>query len=99
MSETMKLSKISGQLNQIHLNIKIDEKTYDIGKAHCWLGLIQKGQRPTKWLKANSKGTKINFDYIKSSEEIEQCFDELEIYLRHINRKHGTDITLNRNGQ
>lgn len=97
--EEMKISAIRGQVIQKHLNLKLDEKTYDIGKAHCWLGMIQRGQRPTKWLKANSKGTKINFDYIKTNEEIEQALDELDIFLKHVNRKHGTDITLNRTGE
>lgn len=95
--DDMKIRVVGGQIIQSALNTKIDEKTFDIGKAHCWLDMIQRGQRPRKWLKANLKGTKINFDYIKTDEEVDESFDELEAYLKQVNRKYGTDIELKRN--
>lgn len=87
---------VGGSMKHGALTSNLEERIYDIGKAHVWLGMIREYQRPTKWLKPNKKGTNINFSFINSQEDIDKAFDELEIYIREINRKHGTDITLER---
>ena len=38
----------------------------------------------------------MNFDYIRTQNEVDLAFDEFEIYIREVNRKHGTDLALHR---
>lgn len=87
---------IGGQIMITALNTKLQDKVFDIGKAHTWLGMIEQHERPTKWGKSSKKGTKIYYDAIFTKEDMERAFDELEIYIHSVNRKHGTDISLQR---
>lgn len=94
--DTPQISVIGGRIQYKHLTSTLDERTFDIGKAHIWMNMITNYQRPTKWLKPTKKGSAINFDYIKTQDEVETAFDELEMYIREVNRKHGTDLALHR---
>lgn len=89
-----KINYIGGTMSYSALTNKLDERTYDIGKAHIWLGLIQDYKKPVKWNKSTSKGTGVKFETLKSKEEIEVAFDEYEVYLKQVNKKHGTDLSL-----
>lgn len=85
---------VGGKMSYSALTNKLDERTYDIGKAHVWLSLIQEHKKPTRWNKATLKGTNITFKSLLSKEDIEIAFDEIEVYLKQVNRKHGTDLNL-----
>ncbi|MNS59244.1 hypothetical protein D3C71_1186010 [compost metagenome] len=91
-----KVSVVGGQMNYSRLTSKVEPRHYAIGKAHCWLDMINRSMRPKKWNKPTTKGTKVTFDAINSEEELESAFGELEQFISQINVEHGTDITLNR---
>lgn len=94
-----KVEVVGGQMNYSTLTTKVEPRVYAIGKAHCWLDMINKNMRPKRWNRPNAKGTKVTFDAIATKEEQESAFGELEQYLKQINEEHGTDITLNREGR
>ncbi|MEC0242004.1 hypothetical protein P4H66_19560 [Paenibacillus dokdonensis] len=95
--DNAKIEVVGGQMNYSKLNTKVEPRIYAIGKAHIWLDLINQRMKPKKWNKATAKGTKVTFDMITKPEILELAFDELEVYLKQVNREHGTDIELNRN--
>lgn len=93
----MQIRMTGGQRLFSRLNTAIDEKLYDVGKAHIWLNLVNEHrERPVKWGKAAKKGTKVEFSVIRSAEDLEAAFDELEICIRSVNRKHGLEMKLTR---
>lgn len=97
--DNTKIEVVGGQMSYSQLNTKLEPRVYDIGKAHIWLDMINKRNRPKKWNKPNSKGTKVTFEIIRTDESLESAFADLEKYLQQINKEHGTDITLNREGR
>jgi len=90
----MSLTIVSGQINYPKLNSKIPEKEYAIAKVHIWLFELNKGRKPVKWLKPNKNGTKVNFEMIKTQQDYDSGLDELEVYIKRINREFGTDFSL-----
>lgn len=92
-----KISLVSGQMHYPRLNNKLPEEEYAKAKAHVWLHMLNEGQKPKKWLVANSKGTKVNFDYISSQDEYEKGLAVLEDYLSEINTHFGLDYNLRKN--
>lgn len=79
---------VSGQLRHPNLTNTISEKEYAKAKVHMWLYMLNGGQRPTKWLKPNSKGTKVNFDYIYTEEDFDKGLEELESFTNEMNSKY-----------
>lgn len=63
--------------------------------------MLNDGERPTKWLKTTAKGTKVNFEMVKTKEDYEAGIkDLLEEYLQEINTKYGFDYSLtNKEGE
>lgn len=93
-----KISVVSGQIDYPRLTSKMSEIEYAQAKAHVWLHMLNEGQNPKKWLKANTKGTKVNFDYIASQEEYDKGLIDLECYLAEINVRFGLDYKLTKEG-
>ncbi|NGP58795.1 hypothetical protein FLT15_16480 [Paenibacillus thiaminolyticus] len=91
-----KIEVIGGQMIYSKLTTKVERKIYAIGKAHCWLDMINRNMRPKKWNKPTTKGTRVTFTSINSEQDVESAFTELEQYLQEINAEHGTDLCLNR---
>ncbi len=92
----MEVGLVSGQKVFNNMTSKLDGKEYAIIKANFWLHMLNDGQRPTRWLKETTKGTKVNFDFIKTQEEYNAGLLELEAYLVIINKEHKLDFKLNR---
>lgn len=93
----MEVGLVSGQKVFNNMTSKLDGKAYAIIKANFWLHMLNDNQRPTRWLKANAKGTKVNFDFIKMQEEYDAGLLELEDYLKIIKKEYELDFKLNRN--
>lgn len=83
---------ISGQLLFPDLNLKLGDRKYAESKVHMWLFLLNEGERPTKWLKQNSKGTRVNFVTINSQEEYEEGIAELRAYASEVNEYYNLDL-------
>ena len=93
-----KISIVSGQMNYPSMTSKMSEIEYAQAKAHVWMHMLNEGQNPKKWLKATSKGTKVNFDYVASQEGYEKGLVDLECYLSEINIRFGLDYKLRKEG-
>lgn len=91
----MKVSVAGGQMSFENLTAALDQKKYAVSKAVIWLNMLNDNMKPTKWLKASKKGTKVNFDSIRSEEDYKSGLDELDSYLYEINKKFGTDLKIN----
>lgn len=91
-----KIRLIGGQMVFEKMTNKIDAKEYAQRKAWIWLEMVNDRKNPTRWLKPNSKGTKVNFDYIHSQDEFEKALDQIEPFLKEINRTYGLDYNLSR---
>lgn len=85
---------ISGQIDFKKLNTNLSETDYAIGKVGVWVRMLNKGERPKKWLKARKGGTKVNFEIIQSETDFENGLNELKGYLAEIKNNHGLEITL-----
>lgn len=92
----MKVSLVSGQKIFKNMTNKLSEEEYAKIKAQFWMFMLNDGQKPTKWLKPNAKGTKVNFDYINDQGEYDRGLLELEVYLREINEKFELGYTINK---
>lgn len=92
----MSIDVISGQKIFNKMTSKLSDKDYAVYKANIWMQMLRNAERPTKWLKANTKGTKVSFDFIKSKEEFEAGVLELEAYLVIINKEHDLDFSIER---
>ena len=94
----MKVSLVSGQIIFKNMTNKLSEEEHAKYKAQFWLLMLNDGQKPTKWLKPNARGTKVNFDYISTRKNNRSDYDrglaELEVYLREINEKFGLEYKL-----
>lgn len=86
---------VNGQMNFPNMKAPVS-KQYAIMKAQTWMYMLNDGQRPTKWLRATKKGTKVNFDYMDSPDQYESGLKELGIYLDEVNKEYGTDLSLKR---
>lgn len=86
-----------GQQEFKYLTPTLLEKDYAVLKIKCWLKMLNGNSKPTRWLKPNTKGTKVNFKTIKTKEEWNQCFEELMNHISEMNEKHGLDMKLERN--
>lgn len=89
-----RLIVISGQIDYTKLNTTLDPKEYAIGKAGVWTQMLNKGNRPKKWLKPRKKGTKVNFVVMQTEDEFDEAFEELRSYLTAVKEEHGVDIKL-----
>jgi hypothetical protein len=89
-----KITVVGGSLRATFLTNKLTEQDYAIGKAYAWLSMLKDRQQPRKWMRPSAKGTNINFDIIMNKEQLEQAQDELELYLKQVNRQFGTDLEL-----
>ncbi|MEK5038998.1 hypothetical protein [Sporosarcina sp. FSL K6-3457] len=92
----MKAQVMSGQMVYKNLTAKFSDREYAIMKVNLWMHMLNDRMKPTKWLKPNKNGTKVNFDYIHSQEEYDQGLGELDVYLQEINRQFGFDFSINR---
>lgn len=90
------ISVLGGQMEFKNMTSKQSEREYAIEKVNTWYGMLDGGMKPNKWLKANSKGTKVNFDYIKDNGQYNAGLDELETFIDITNKEHGTDFRLER---
>lgn len=91
----MKISVISGQMSFKHLTVKITNQEYAKIKINVWMHMLNDRMKPTKWLKPNKNGTKVNFDHIKNQDEYNQGLVELDVYLQEINKDFGFDFSIN----
>lgn len=94
--KTVKASLVSGQKIFKNMTNKLSEEEYAKYKAQFWLFMLNDGHKPTKWLKPNAKGTKVNFDYIKGQSEYDRGLLELEVYLHEINEEFGLEYKINK---
>lgn len=94
MEKLTNLQVVSGQMNYPSLTNKVIGEEYAKTKVHMWLYMLNQGKKPTKWLKPNSKGTKVNFDFINSQEEYDLGLAELSAYISDINNAYGLDYEL-----
>lgn len=85
---------ISGQIDYKKLNATLNPIDYAIGKVGVWVGLLNKGERPKRWLKARKTGTKVNFEVIQSEEELNESIEELKKYVAAVESEHGIKIKL-----
>jgi len=92
----MKISVVSGQKHYRNMTNKHGDRNYAVAKAQIWMSMLNDGMKPTRWLKANAKGTKVNFDAIKTSEEYDKGLSELQEYLNEINEKFSLGISISR---
>lgn len=93
---TPKIGLIGGQMLFEKMTNKVNDKDYAQQKAWMWIQMVNDRKNPTRWLKPNSKGTKVNFYYIHSQEEYEKALNQVEPFLKEINRIHGLDYKLSR---
>lgn len=90
------IKAVGGQMSISKMTNKVEEKEYAIRKAYAWMNMLNDKMYPTKWLKANKNGTKVNFNAIHSQEDYEKGLDELEAYLKGLNREFGTYFKIKR---
>lgn len=89
------ITVLNGQMHYKGMATELCERDYAIHKANIWMHMLNEGKRPTRWLKANSKGTKVNFDFINKQEQYDVGVAELKLYLTEINNEYDLEFTLN----
>lgn len=89
-----KIVVISGQIDYKMLNATLSPVDYAIGKVGVWVRMLNKGERPKRWLKARKTGTKVNFEVIQSEAELNGSIEELKTYVAGIESEHGVQIKL-----
>jgi hypothetical protein len=87
---------VGGRMIFKQLTSGIEAKKYAVGKAVVWLKLLNDGMKPVKWLKPTKRGTKVDFEFIRSDEEWESELERLNNYINEVNQMFGTDLKLNR---
>lgn len=92
----MEIEAVSGQKHFKNMKNKYSERHLVIGKAQAWMNMLNDGMRPTKWLKTTAKGTKVNFDFIKTSEQYDEGIIELETFLNEINEEYSLGISISK---
>lgn len=85
-----------GRLNYPSLTNKIPAVEYAKAKTHLWLHMLNNGKKPVKWLKPNSKGSKVDYQVINSSIEYERGLLDLQEYINQINSEFDLDFNLKR---
>lgn len=86
---------MSGQMVFKNLNNNLDDREYAIVKTNMWFQMLNDGKKPTKWLKPNDKGTKVNFDFINNSQELYDAgVLELQNYINIVNKEFNLDFIL-----
>lgn len=93
-----KVSVLGGQIEYPFLTNKLPDVEYAKAKAQVWMYMLNESRLPKRWLKANSKGTKINFDMISSQADYDKGLIDLECFLKEINEQFGFDFKLTREG-
>ncbi|AVF28806.1 hypothetical protein [Paenibacillus larvae] len=87
-----------GRLINKSLNTTLEHGVYDAAKAFVWVGMINQGCFPIKWLKPTKQGTKIDYVCFQNQDEAEiaatEAFGELDKYIKHVNQLHGLNIKL-----
>lgn len=94
MEKLTNVRLVSGQINYPSLTNKVTGKNFAEAKIHLWMLMLNEGKKPTKWLKTNSKGTKVNFDYIHNQEEYESGLSELSDYISEVNNLYDLEYTI-----
>lgn len=89
-----KISVLGGQINYRSLTNKLPAVEYAKAKVHMWLYMLNEGKKPKKWLKANSKGTKVNFEIVNSQEEYNEGLNSLQEFINQVNEEFGLDYKL-----
>lgn len=89
-----KVSVVGGQMSYARLTNKMSEQDYETAKIRIWFHMLQKNMAPKKWLKPSKNGTKVNFDQISTQEQADQALDQLEVFMKSVNRRFGTDYKL-----
>ncbi len=92
----MKLQAVSGQRHFRKMTNKLNERQLEIVKVNNWMVMLNNSEKPMKWLKTTSRGTKVNFDFIKSEEEYEKGLDELQEYLNVVNDRFSLGFSISR---
>lgn len=82
---------LGGQFSYQFLTNKLPAEEYAKAKAQVWMHMVNDGNEPEKWLKANGKGTKVNFNRIRTQEEYDIALIKLSSYLDEINNEFGLD--------
>lgn len=96
----MKVEVLGGQREFKMLTNAFSEEKIAVLKAMIWNRMLNDGERPTKWLKTTAKGTKVNFEMVKTEEDYAAGIKDLEVYLQEINTKYGFDYSLtNKEGE
>lgn len=90
----VKISVTGGQIEFKRLTNDLSEEDFAICKAFIWLKMLNDNMKPIKWLKTTKKGTKVNFETIKSLEEYKQGLKELTSYIQEVNEKFGSDLKI-----
>lgn len=55
----------------------MDENMYEIHKLSLWIKLIKEGIRPIKWNKSEWNGTRVEFEIMKTKEDVQIALKEL----------------------
>lgn len=90
------VSVVGGQINYPSLTSKLPAMEYAKAKVHMWLYMLNEGKNPVKWLKPNNKGTKVNFEMMKSQTDYDKGIIDLEEYIDQVNAEFDLDFKLNR---
>lgn len=75
---------------------QVDAGRYSVRKVYAWANMLNDRKRPVLWKKPSKKGTRVRWEMVRTQEEIEMAWDELEEYIHAINKRFGTDFRLNR---
>lgn len=96
MSKLGRIAVLGGQMSYPTLTSKLDGKKYAISKVYLWLHMLNDNMKPKKWLKANARGTKVNFDSIQSQADYDKGLVDLQVFIDEVNVSYGTEIKLRR---
>lgn len=87
---------VGGQTKFSTMTNQCTEKEYMVIKAFAWNKLLKDKMIPTKWLKPNKQGTKVNFNMAKNQEEYDKEVAKFKGYVAEVNELYpDVGITLN----
>lgn len=66
----------------------MDENMYEVYKLSLWIRLIKEGIRPIKWNKSEWNGTRIEFEIMKTKEDVQMAMNELTNILNKYYKKY-----------
>ncbi|HBG5344437.1 TPA: hypothetical protein KQG29_004422 [Clostridioides difficile] len=55
----------------------MDENMYEVHKFSLWIKLIKEGIRPINWKKSEWDGTRVEFEIMKTKEDVQTAINEL----------------------